>query len=64
MSFRYYLHNVTMPNSTTPVLNYGSPNVLSVFVDALTEQEGAQHRHMQHDPPAYYAFPLSLTSSV
>jgi hypothetical protein len=40
VSFRYYLHNVTMPNSTTPVLNYGSPNVLSVLVDALTEQEG------------------------
>ena len=41
VSFRYYLHNATFPNSTTPVLNYGSTNnVLSVLVDALTEQEG------------------------
>lgn len=41
VSFRYWLHNATMPNSTTPVLNYGTtPNVLAVFVDALTEQEG------------------------
>lgn len=40
VSFRYYLHNATFPNSSTPVLNYGQPNVLSVLVDALTEQEG------------------------
>jgi len=41
VSFRYYLHNATAPNSTTPVLNYGATtNVLAVLVDALTEQEG------------------------
>ena len=41
VSFRYYLHNATFPNSTTPVLNYGTnKNVLAVLVDALTEQEG------------------------
>ena len=41
VSFRYFLHNATAPNSTTPVLNYGAAtNVLSVLVDALTEQEG------------------------
>ena len=40
VSFRYWLHNATMPNSSTPVLNYGAPNVLAVLVDALTEQEG------------------------
>ena len=41
VSFRYYLHNATAPNSTTPVLNYGANNnVLAVLVDALTEQEG------------------------
>jgi hypothetical protein len=40
VSFRYYLHNATMPNSSTPVLNYGSANTLAVLVDALTEQEG------------------------
>ena len=41
VSFRYYLHNATAPNSSTPVLNYGATtNVLAVLVDALTEQEG------------------------
>ena len=41
VSFRYFLHNATFPNSTTPVLNYGTtPNVLAVRADALTEQEG------------------------
>lgn len=41
VSFRYYLHNVTIPNTTTPALNYGSTeNVLAVRVDALTAQEG------------------------
>ena len=42
VSFRYYLHNVTMPNSSTPVLQYGdaASNTLAVLVDALTEQEG------------------------
>ena len=40
VSFRYYLHNATFPNSTTPVLNYGAPNTLAVLVDALSEQEG------------------------
>ena len=41
VSFRYYLHNATAPNSTTPVLNYGATtNVLAVFVDAESSQEG------------------------
>lgn len=38
---RYFLHNVTAPNSTTPVLVYGGgDNVLAVRVDALSAQEG------------------------
>ena len=40
VSFQYWLHNVTLPNSTTPVLSFGSPSLLSVLVDAETEQEG------------------------
>ena len=56
VSFRYYLHNATFPNSTAPVLNYGAPNVLSVLVDALTEQEGCASLRAPPPPPP----PLAL----
>ena len=51
VSFRYWLHNATFENSTTPVLNYGAPNVLSVLVDALTEQEGWFYVRRRVVPP-------------
>jgi beta-galactosidase len=63
VSFRYWLHNVTAPNSTTPALLYGSDNVLAVFVDALSAQEGWFYegggitRHVWLD----FRDPLSIT---
>jgi hypothetical protein len=64
VSFRYYLHNATMPNSSTPVLNYGAtPNVLAVLVDALTEQEGWFYEGGGITRKVWinYADPLSIT---
>ena len=41
VSFRYWLHNVSSPDAPgSPILNYGSENILAVRVDALSEQEG------------------------
>jgi beta-galactosidase len=34
VSFRWFIHNVTAPNSSVPVLNYGADNVLAVRADA------------------------------
>lgn len=63
VSFRYYLHNATFPNSTVPVLVYGGgDNVLAVRVDALSAQEGwfyeggGINRHVYFD----VADPLSI----
>jgi beta-galactosidase len=77
VSFRYYLHNATFPNSTAPVLNYGAPNVLSVLVDALTEQEGwfyegggiTRHTWLNTAdplsiPPWGAFFPASVTGAI
>lgn len=42
VAFRYFLHNVTRANdlAQSPVLRFGSDNVLAVRVDALSTQEG------------------------